>query len=338
MAQRAWSAGVLCVLVLCAAASAQQQAKPAVITSVTQGGVGYVTNSTDTSGLSGEIGRWDTPYPNGADGLPAPGLEPTGASILNVDVDVNDGGIASFSYKLKTWDAGIWDWYDISVQTPNGPVSLVNHLGKPGNDYGTYFESAQIPLSFNLTPYKNQHVTFIFSVQQDGWGDQTAGDVSGFALRACQVSPLMQLTDPLAIDFENGNTIDTVDLVPNMQTALGCLQTAVSDAQGSLQLNSAYRPSQYQQHLREVWDKWRLLRDRREPECADLRTQVQQEYAKHGLLDTQRPASPNGPHTQGLAIDVRSSLPLQQFLDLANQCHLYRPLPAADPVHFIYQQ
>src|SRR6266568_1127172 len=46
------------------------------------------------------------PYPNGANGAPAPGLEPTGASIMNVDVDVKDGGVASFSYKLKTWDAG----------------------------------------------------------------------------------------------------------------------------------------------------------------------------------------------------------------------------------------
>ncbi len=233
----------------------------------------------------------------------------------------------------------LWDWYDISVQTPNGPVSLVNHLGKPGNDYGTYFESAEIPLSFKLTPYRNQHITFIFSVQQDGWGDQTAGDVFSFGLRTCQVSPLTQLTDPTTINFENGNTLDSDDLVPNMQDALSCLQTAVSNAGGSLSPQSYYRPTQYQQHLREVWDKWQLLRDRREPECEDLRTQVEQEFTTtHHLLLTQRPGGPNGPHTLGLAIDVRSSLPLQQFLNLASQCQLYRPLPTTDPVHFIHVQ
>lgn len=223
------------------------------------------------------------------------------------------------------------------MQTPTGTISLVNQLGKPGSDYGTYFESAQIPMSFKLDQWRNQHVTFIFSVQQDGWGDQTAGDVIGFGLRTCQVPPLAPLTDPTAVSFENGNTIDTDDLVPNMQDAWSCLQTAVSGANGALNLSSAYRPSQYQQHLREVWDKWRLLRDRREPECSDLRNQIQQEFAYHGLLLTQRPAGPNGPHTQGLAIDVRSSLPIQQFLNLANGCQLFRPLPATDPVHFVHQ-
>ncbi len=337
MAQKILSATALCILLLSASALAQQQAHPAVITSVSQGGVGYVNYSNSSTGIDATIGRWDTPYPNGANGQPAPGLEPYGASILSIDVDVNDGGIASFSYKLRTWDAGIWDWYDISVVTPSGTVSIVNHLGKPGNDYGTYFESAQIPISFKLTPYLNQHITFIFSVQQDGWGDQTAGDLFGFGLRTCQVPPLTPLTDAAAINFENGNQVDTADLTANMQTALDCVTQAVAQAGGAVTVSSAYRPPAYQAHLREVWDKWRLLRDRREPECADLRTQVQGEFQRHGLLLTQRPASPNGPHTQGLAVDMRSSLPLATFLNLANGCQLTRPLPQTDPVHFIHQ-
>jgi len=337
MAQKSLFAVLLCALALCVSAQAQQQAHPAAITAVSQGGVGYVTNSSSSTGIDATIGRWDTPYPNGANGQPAPGLEPLGASILTIDVDVNDGGIASFAYKLRTWDAGIYDWYDISVQTPAGTVSIVSHLGKPGSDYGTFFESARIPVSFNMKAYRNQHITFVFSVQQDGWGDQTAGDLFGFGLRTCQVAPLTQLTDPAAINFENGNTVDTNDLAANMQTALNCLEAAVSNAGGTVTVNSAYRPPQYQEHLREVWDKWRLLRDRREPECADLRTQVQQEFQRHGLLLTQRPASPSGPHTQGLAIDMVSSLPLQQFLNLASGCQLTRPLPQTDPVHFIHQ-
>lgn len=276
-------------------------------------------------------------YPNGESGDSVPGLEPTGASTLNIDVAVNDGGIASFSYMLKTWDTGSWDWYDISIQTPAGIVSLVSHLGKPGNDYGTFFESPEVPLAFDLSPYKNQRVTFIFSVQQDGWGDQTAGEIAGFNLRTCQVPPLAPLTDPAALRFESGDKIDEADLVPAMQTALGCVRAAVSDAGGSFFLLSAYRPVQYQSHIREVWDKWRLLRDRREPECLNLRTVVQNEFEGHKLLISQRPASSGGPHTLGLAIDIQSTLPIQQLLDSADQCQLYRPLPATDPVHFIHQ-
>lgn len=337
MVTKNWCPAALCLLFFCSGARAQQQANPAAITSVSQGGVGYVTYSNDSSGLNGQIGRWDTPYPNGANGAPAPGLEPLGASVMYVDVDVNDGGLASFSYDLKTYDAGIYDWYDISVQTPTGTVSVVNQLGKPGSDYGTFFQSPQVPLSFNLNRWRNQHITFVFSVQQDGWGDQTAGDVFGFGLRTCQVPPLTPITDPTALNFEAGNTVDTDDLQANMQTALDCVQAAVADAGGTVTVSSAYRPPAYQAHLREVWDKWRLLRDRREPECADLRTQVQQEFNRHGLLLTQQPASPNGPHTQGAAIDMRSSLPIAQFLNIANGCQLTRPLPATDPVHFVHQ-
>ena len=185
----------------------------------------------------------------------------------------------------------------------------------------------------------HQHVQFVFTVQQDGYGDQTQGEVLGFGLRTCDVAPLQPLpNDPLVQSFEAGNTVDTADLQPNMQSALNCVQTAVTNAGGTLMVNSAYRPSAYQSHLREVWDKWSLLRDRRETECQDLRNQVQAEFNKHGLLLTQRPASANGPHTQGLAIDMQSSLPLQQFLNICiNNCGLYRPLPTTDPVHFVHQ-
>jgi len=315
----------------------QQPANPAVITAVTADGVGYVTSSTDSNGVNGEIGRWDTPYTGGLDGPPMAGVEPNGQSLLYIDVDVNDGGLASFSYRLKTWDGGIWDWYDISMETPSATVNLVSHLGMPGNDYGTYFETPSVALKQSLNKYKNQHVRFVFSVQQDGYGDQTLGEVMGFGLRSCSVPPLTPISDPTAQRFENGDTVDTDDLQQNMQDALTCLEGAVEAANGTIAISSAYRPPAYQQHLREVWDRWHLLRDHREEECNDLRTTVQGEFQRHGLLDTQRPATAGGPHTQGAAIDMRSSLTLQQFLPLALQCNLIRPLPVTDPVHFVHQ-
>lgn len=138
------------------------------------------------------------------------------------------------------------------------------------------------------------------------------------------------------MQFEAGNKINTTNLVDNMKTALNCLQTAVTDAGGTFSLNSAYRPPQYQAHLREVWDKWKLLKNNQDPECADLKKKVNAEFTKHGLLSTQRPAAISK-HTQGLAIDVTLSLPISQFLNLADGCMLYRPLPQADPVHFIHK-
>jgi len=124
-----------------ATSQAQTTARPAEIVSVTPGGVGYVNSSTGTNGLTAQIGRWDAPYPNPDTGERAPGLEPDGASTLRVTINVNDGGLVSFSYRLRTYDAGIYDWFDASMENPSGTKSFVSQLGKPGSAYGTYFES-----------------------------------------------------------------------------------------------------------------------------------------------------------------------------------------------------
>lgn len=318
----------------CLAQQQPNQANPAVITGSSPGGVGYVDYSSDANGISAHIGRWDTPYPFGNNGPRAPGLEPNGASSFYIDVDVNDGGLASFSYVYKTWDGGAYDWYDIYMETPTGTQTLVGHLGQPGYGYGTFFYSPEIALSVNLDPWKNMHVRFVFSIQQDGWGDQSQGEVVGFGVRSCTVPPITPLTDASALSFEGGQTIDTEHLSGPMQTALSCVQAATADVNGSVRLASAYRPPEYQAHLRAIWDKWNLLRDMRQPECNNLRNLVQAEFNRHGLLLTQRPASADGPHTQGLAVDMSSTLPLNQFLTVANQCQLYRRIPVADPVHY----
>lgn len=308
-------------------------ARDAVIAGSSSGGVGYVTSSTSPDGISAQIGRWDAPYP----GWYSPSLEPYGTSYFYIDVDVNDGGLVSFSYRLRTYDAGIWDWYDIYLVTPTGTVSLVNHLGKPGSDYGTYWESSTIALTQGLDRWRNQQVRFVFAVRQDGWGDQTVGEVINFGVRTCEVPPLTAITDPLALQFENGQRIDTEHLTARMQTGLICLQTAVENAHGTFNLTSAYRPEAYQLHLQEVWDRWNDLRRRREPECLELRNAVQAEFQRHGLLLSQRPVT-NSLHERGEAIDANITLPVGQNVDtLANGCQLRRPLPQRDPVHFIHQ-
>lgn len=315
-------------------------AMAARITGISTGGVGYVAYSTDTSGISAQIGRWDTPYPYPDTGEYAAGLEPSGYSELYINVAVEDGGIASFNYQVKTYDTGIWDWFDIYLITPNGTVTLVDHLSKPGSDYGTYWESPIVALSQDLSAWRNQNVTFVFRVQQDGWGDQTMGGLSSFDIRTCQIPPLQPITDPTALLFENGQTIDTDDLTSNMKTALDCFKNSVTNSGGNFILSSAYRPPAYQVHLQEVWDKWQKLKDRLEPECQDTKSEVEKEFLKHHLVSTIRPAGPNGHHCKGIAIDVgirNANLPLNTVIGLAAGCNLFRPFPQKDPVHFEYR-
>lgn len=324
-------------LSLAAPASHAQQATPAAIVGTSTSNNGYISSTSAVNGLNALISRWDTPYPGGPNGPRAPGLEPSGRRILNIDVDVNDGGLASFGYGIATYDAGLYDWFDIYVETPTGTVQLVSHLGQPGSTYGVLFESPVVTRSVNLTPWRRMRIRFVFAVTNDGWGDQTQGRVFGFGLSTCSVSPLTPLTDATALAFEGGQTLDTGRLVAPMQTALACVQGRVAAAGGTLTLASAYRPPQYQAHLREVWDKWDLLRDMREPECDALRAEVQREFQRHALLLSQRPASATGPHTQGGAVDMRSSLAATQFATITGGCLLIRPLPTTDPVHYVHQ-
>ena len=308
---------------------------PAVITSVTSGGVGYVTHSQSANGVSASVGRWDTPYPNPETGEREEGLEPDGTSDLFIDIDVNDGGLISFSYRIKTYDAGIYDWLDVKLETPDGTITLASKVGKPGTDYGSFWQSAQISLSQSLDKWRDQSVRFVFSTVQDGWGDQSLSELINFDVRTCAVPPLTEITDSDAQAFEDGQTVNTEPLAPALSQGLACLETAVLAAGGTFEVTSAFRPPAYQEHLREVWDKWQLLRNRREPECAELREAVRQEFVNHELLLSQRPAAGNGAHTQGNAFDAAFTLPAGRSIDtLATGCNLRRPWPQRDRVHF----
>lgn len=154
----------------------------------------------------------------------------------------------------------------------------------------------------------------------------------------CSVPPLSSLTDPLAIYLENGGAPLYGYLTSDMQTAVDCLDDDVFNIGGTFRLTSAYRPPQYQQHLREVWDKYMRLTDEDKPvgpECDLLRNTVMAEFNRHRLLRSQQPAPENSRHTLGIAIDARATLPAGQNVDtLANTCGLFRPLIRRDPVHF----
>jgi hypothetical protein len=126
-----------------------------------------------------------------------------------------------------------------------------------------------------------------------------------------------------------------------MSRALVRFQKVVQSVGGSLDLKSAYRPPAYQRHLQQVWDKWKQLRNNNVAACQDLRAQVQQEFARHNLLETQRPVT-SSDHTRGLAFDAVVVIPASARIkrrkatldSLARSAGLRRPDIGRDPVHF----
>lgn len=151
----------------------------------------------------------------------------------------------------------------------------------------------------------------------------------------CPVPHLTPLTDPLAIRMEGGDRVIFDGLTTEMRQAVGCFENAISNAEGTFTITSAYRPPQYQQHLWEVWNRYDSLIYNRSPECSELRNQIIEEFTSHQLLRTQEPAIGRSSHSDGIAIDANISLPVEQNEDtIANNCELYRPLPQTDPGHF----
>lgn len=95
-------------------------------------------------------------------------------------------------------------------------------------------------------------------------------------------------------------------------------------------ITSAYRPRTYQAHLRDVWDKWQLLKSDTTETCKERRTQVEIEWNKHALV---RQPVVDSNHTRGTAVDI-AGVPDASADAFAAQCAMRRPEPGNDRVHF----
>jgi hypothetical protein len=151
----------------------------------------------------------------------------------------------------------------------------------------------------------------------------------------CPTISLTPLTNPVAKQQES-QPLNVDKLEPQTRDAIDCLQKAVKSAGGTFVLTSAYRHPEYQSHLREVWRKHRLFANLRQPECKEAFKEVEREFKKHQLLESQEPGGPNSSHGKGLAFDATITLPAKgpSVDSLARNCGLTRPLPKNDPVHF----
>ena len=161
----------------------------------------------------------------------------------------------------------------------------------------------------------------------------------------CLVDPLPAIEDSDALQFEAASgtsaVVDVEGLTPAMSAALHRFVQTVASVGGEMELKSAYRPPSYQAHLQTVWDKWREVRNNRDPNCSVLRASVQMEFERHRLLESQRPVTFSD-HTRGNAFDAAVFLPARARLarrpvtldKLARLSGVQRPDIARDPVHF----
>lgn len=129
--------------------------------------------------------------------------------------------------------------------------------------------------------------------------------------------------------------LDTASLTAGTQAALGCLERAVMANGGRFNVTSGYRSQSYQDHIREVWDKYQIVRNWPKNQCRAVGDNVRAEWDRHNLIA--RPAAVSR-HTNRTAFDATwGTLNAGVSIDeLARGCNLSRPFPTSDPVHFVY--
>jgi len=173
----------------------------------------------------------------------------------------------------------------------------------------------------------------------------------------CHVAPIAPITDADAAAMEGGTRVIWNNTSAGLQAAANDLVTRITGAGGTATITSAYRPQAYQDHLREVWDKARALRDNPGgAECDTVRAAVNAEMANHSL-NVDRPVAQISNHRAGNAVDISWTLPAtrthalcglpvpegatppapteEQCIDsLAAQAGLTHRLHAADRPHF----
>lgn len=149
-----------------------------------------ISGNTVDGSLAARLGRWDQVYTGGLYGPPSPGTEPCGYDYMFQDIQLPAGVrlTLSFSYNVQTYDTAVWDWLDVFIKDPDtgaNLVSVVTRAGKPGYDYGVYWNSGWHDVTFDLTPWAGRKIRLWFGNRQDGWGDQNAAFIDRVSVK-CQ--------------------------------------------------------------------------------------------------------------------------------------------------------
>ena len=149
---------------------------------------------------------------------------------------------------------------------------------------------------------------------------------------ACTVDQLKPL-DPAMKPYEDG-LIDLTNVTNATRAGAACIVREARARHLYPQIESGYRPPEYQTHIREVFDKWQLLRDNNDSVCADTKIQVELEYMHHSPFSHQPGETSH--HSSRLAVDIH----LSDYTDadtIATVCNMSRPV-ANDRSHFESQR
>lgn len=158
----------------------------------------------------------------------------------------------------------------------------------------------------------------------------------------CLIPDLTPLTDPIAIDFDNGHRWHPEGLTPDFQTKLRCVENGITAAGGTYVGTSAYRPTSYQRHLYEIVQKDGQLSPAymsAHPECQDLRDKINVEMGPapngHALHSGQAVALPgHSRHESGTAFDLTpSGLTNAQLAPIYSSCGVSHTAVRSEPWH-----
>ncbi len=159
------------------------------------------------------------------------------------------------------------------------------------------------------------------------------------------------ITDPVALQYEDGTYSDTEPdlehLTPATQAGLTCIQQRVAALRQyeTPQPTSGYRPTAYQKHILEVYDKWQLIKNDNTPACAEVKAAIYAEWLHHKPFARRPGVTSNHSHVDaqgnpaGNAVDI-SFVPQDIADTIACQCNMYRPMinmpnpKDNDPVHY----
>ncbi len=170
-----------------------------------------------------------------------------------------------------------------------------------------------------------------YSNEPPGQATSTVG-LAYCPLPQCPVPPLSSITDPASLEHENGlfsRSPDMGRLSAATQQGAACIVNQTRALGQRATITSAFRPNRYQSHLREVWDKWMLLRDDSSAVCQPTKESVRIEWERHRIV--RQPGNTSN-HSAGNAVDI-AGVPNAQADAIALACNMRRPL-ADDPVHY----
>jgi hypothetical protein len=160
----------------------------------------------------------------------------------------------------------------------------------------------------------------------------TAPPTGGVACTSIQPLSNPPFTDVWAQSMEasDGTALVWQNTDPRLRT---CAERFANSVRG--RITSAYRPQEYQTHLRQIHEKWCLqgLRSSTDPACAQLKDDVRREAEMHSLQNCGTVGATSR-HTSGTAVDIGN---ISNYNAVASQaasyCLRWANYPG-DPYHY----